>query len=191
MAAPLNCEDYVVTAAVERAYGDRPLAVADENDVQGIEILLRNGGGKGLHIKSIVASSDALPLDTVIGGDANYKCAWVKPVAGVFLFKAGSQTKFSLTNLTGPADMNDDGDKTDASAADLGVDIAATYDSTGDNMLDITVDENDPNQENGCPYNNVGSPKNRYDIVIKYSLANSPSIVHTLNGEMFASAPAS
>ena len=110
IAAPLNCEDFVVSASIERANGpDRP-AVATTNDVQGIEILLRNGGGKGLHIKSIVASSDALPIDgAVIAGDENFKCAWVNPngVGKIFLLKTGSQTKFSLTNLNGPADVDD------------------------------------------------------------------------------------
>ena len=71
-------------------------------------------------------------------------------------------------------------------AADLPTGSATSfiYDSAK-----ITVAVTDADQENGCPYNDVGSPKNRYDIAIKYSLANSPSIVHTLNGEMFASAP--
>ena len=72
IAAPLNCEDFVVSATVERANGSTTLA---NDHVQGIEILLRNGGGKGLHIKSIVASSDALPIDGAGAGDENHKCA--------------------------------------------------------------------------------------------------------------------
>ena len=183
IAAPLNCEDYVVTAATERAHGDD---ADDDDNVPGIVLLLRNGGGKGLHIKSIVASSDALPLQS---GDETYKCSWVNPNGtGIFLFKAGEQTKFSLTNLTGPANLNGDTDATDNTAALLGTGVEDMFDFDG-GTSPVQVDESNVAQENGCPYNDVGSPKNRYDIVIKYNLEGSPTIMHTLNGEMFASSP--
>ena len=183
IAAPLNCEDHVVSAAVERAHGDD----ADDGDnVPGIEILLRNGGGKGLHIKSVVASSDAFPLQS---GDENHKCSWVNPNGtGIFLFKAGEQKKFSLTNLDGPADVNGDTDATDNTAALLGTGVKDMFDFDG-GTSPVQVDESNVTQENGCPYNDVGYPKNRYDIVIKYNLEDSPTLTHTLNGEIFASSP--
>ena len=188
IAAPLNCEDFVVTSEGERAHGDD---ADDDDNVPGIVLLLRNGGAKGLHIKSIVASSDALPLQS---GDETYKCSWVNPNGtGIFLFKAGEQKKFSLTNLDGPADVNGDGDATDAATHDFAATTnprvhvdAFDFDNDG---TDTDLDETDASQENGCPYNDVGSPGNRYEIVVKYSTTDSPAIVHTLNGEMFASSP--
>ena len=186
IAAPLNCEDFVVTVDADRAHGDPDPTVTDDN-VEGVELLLRNGGGKGLHIKSIETSSDAFPIES---GDENYKCAWVNPsgAGNIFLLKAGTQKKFSLTDLNGPVDLNGDGDAVDAAAtAFTPIDV---FDFNNDGT-DTPLDETVVTQENGCPYNDVGSPKNRYDIIIKYSLANSPTITHTLNGEMFASEPAS
>ena len=85
---PLTCKDFGVT-------NDR------------IELVLLNGGGRGMHIRSVTAWSEAFNNS---GEDENHACSWVKPGGDdeAFLLQNGQELKFSLTNST--QDIDTDGD---------------------------------------------------------------------------------
>ena len=105
---PLTCKDFGVT-------NDR------------IELVLLNGGGRGMYIKNITAWSEAFNTS---GGDENHACSWVKPGGDdeAFLLQNGQELKFSLTNST--QDIDTDGDNsTDNSDKEAG----CPYSDTGKN----------------------------------------------------------
>ena len=94
---PLNCEDHVVN---------------EEN----IQVVLLNGAGRGMAVRSIVAESEAFDADG--SGDDNYKCIWTPiddnstsvttddriDAAGSQLLKNGESETFTL-NIRAPHDL--------------------------------------------------------------------------------------
>ena len=87
---PIHCEDYVVTDEADHSNGTAK--------VPGITLVLLNGAGRSMHVKSI----SARPEPSGLFGKANgkYNCSWVKPGSddrGVLL-TPGKAAQFSLTN---------------------------------------------------------------------------------------------
>ena len=86
---PLNCEDHVV----------------NEDNIQ---VVLLNGAGRGINVRSIIAESEAFDADG--SGDNNYRCIWTPKTGstvaspGTFqLLKNGDSETFTL-NIKVPYD---------------------------------------------------------------------------------------
>ena len=79
--APLNCRDQVVTNDIK-------------DSVPGLQLILVNGGAKGMKITKVTASSEAFNQkgsDT----DENYECYWV-PEGNHHLLRAAASYTFNL-----------------------------------------------------------------------------------------------
>ena len=72
---PLNCQDHVVNEA-------------------NLQLVLLNGAGRGMNIRSIIAESEAFNQDGT--GDDNYKCVWV-PVTPVVLAQPAATPPISAS----------------------------------------------------------------------------------------------
>ena len=78
--APLNCRDQVVTNDIK-------------DSVPGLQLILVNGGAKGMKITKVTASSEA--FNQVAGTDENYECYWV-PEGNHHLLRAAASYTFNL-----------------------------------------------------------------------------------------------
>ena len=183
---PLNCQDHVV----------------NENSLQ---LVLLNGAGRGMNIRSIMAESEAFNQDGT--GDDNYKCVWVPliPVTGLIdaggthLLRNGESQTFSL-NINVPFDTGfalssiQDGVYTAPSFTAVQAFSVSIEEDLFPNLLSTTADgvltfDAAIVPAANCVYNDVGRGKNRYAISVHYTWSDSRTIKHIVGGELFSAAP--
>ena len=197
---PLNCQDHVVNEA-------------------NLQLVLLNGAGRGMNIRSIIAESEAFNQDGT--GDDNYKCVWVpvtpvtsgpgvSPVVGgnidadgTHLLRNGESQTFNL-NINVPfntgfaLDSSQNGVYTSSGLA--AADITTVAMAADEPDLDANIDTYTASTGvltfdaaiapvANCVYNDVGRGKNRYAISVYYTWSDSRTILHNVPGELFSAAP--
>ena len=181
---PLNCEDHVV----------------NDNNIQ---VVLLNGAGRGMAIRSIVAESEAFDADGT--GDDNYKCIWTpKETAGEIdadgdqLLRNGQSETFTL-NIRAPHDLKFKLDSSNMGEYNSpGFTTVQTYSTSVEPDLFGNLESNtaagiitfgSSAPVENCGYNDVGRGKNKYSVTVYYTWSDSRNILHKVSGEMFTAAP--
>ena len=188
---PLNCQDHVI-----------------QNEA--LQLVLLNGAGRGMNVRSIVAESEAFDADGA--GDDNYKCVWTPldstgniDAADFHLLRNGESqtftlniqvpfdTKFELVTLPGPP-VTISGQYTAPAfitaqtfSASLEPDLFPNLASNAVTTGVLTFGAAAPAAN--CGYNDVGRGKNRYAITVYYTWSDSRSILHKVGGELFSASP--
>ena len=194
---PLNCQDHVVNS-------------------ETVQLVLLNGAGRGMNVRSIIAESEAFPAET--SGDENYKCIWT-PLSssgtgthgGTHLLRNGQSETFTL-RWSVPQDTTFALETVTSGTPAVTVDNVGVY-RTATTITSIAVlvpgTTTTPTTSaavaagiltpsaaaatvtstQNCFYNDVGRGKNRYAITVFYTWSDSRSILHRVGGELFSSSP--
>lgn len=197
---PLNCQDHVV----------------NDDDLQ---LVLLNGAGRGVDVKSIFAESEAFAEEGTT--DDNYKCVWTPVSSGgadhltKHLLKNGQSqtftlrwsvpqdTKFSLysvdntgvyTTSTTPGPISVAvPDTTPTVIVSSGQIVTLPTGTVTPNQINfaplVPVPGATPPTGDNCFYKDVGRGKNKYAITVYYTWSDSRSILHKAGGELFSASP--
>ncbi len=140
------------------------LSCTDHSIVGGgspyIALALQNGAGRDMTIRGIATTSEALG----VGG----MCCTAKTVAGVACAIAVTDTCLSV-----------------AAIGTSGC-VGGSQFRNGETK---TMTMGTPQAAGGCTYTDTGRDKNRYNITVYYSWADSATILHTLPGELLGRRP--